>query len=28
VVPPIESVDFGSLRNPQAPIASTGVLPQ
>jgi len=24
VVPPIESVDFGSLRNPQAPIASTG----
>jgi peptidyl-prolyl cis-trans isomerase C len=27
-VPPIESVDFGSLRNPQAPIASTGVLPQ
>ena len=28
VVPPIELVDFGSLRNPQAPIASTGVLPQ
>jgi peptidyl-prolyl cis-trans isomerase C len=28
VVPPIESVDFGSLRNPQAPIASTGVFPQ
>jgi hypothetical protein len=28
VVPAIESVDFGSLRNPQAPIASTGVLPQ
>ena len=28
VVPPIESVDFGSLRNPQAPIASTDVLPQ
>ncbi len=28
VVPPIESVDFGSLRNPQSPIASTHVLPQ
>ena len=28
LVPPIESVDFGSLRNPQAPIASAGVLPQ
>ncbi len=28
VVPPVESVDFGSLRNPQSPIASTGVLPQ
>jgi peptidyl-prolyl cis-trans isomerase C len=28
VVPPIESVDFGSLRNPQSPIASTDVLPQ
>jgi len=28
VVQPIESVDFGSLRNPQAPIASTGVFPQ
>ena len=28
VVPPIESIDFGSLRNPQAPVASTGVLPQ
>ena len=28
VVPPIESVDFGSLRNPQAPIASTDVFPQ
>ena len=28
VVPPIESVDFGSLRNPQAPISSTGELPQ
>jgi peptidyl-prolyl cis-trans isomerase C len=28
VVPPIESVDFGSLRNPQAPIASRGVSPQ
>ena len=28
VVPPIESVDFGSLRIPQAPIASTDVLPQ
>jgi peptidyl-prolyl cis-trans isomerase C len=28
VVPPIASVDFGSLRNPQVPIASTGVLPQ
>jgi peptidyl-prolyl cis-trans isomerase C len=25
VVPPLDSVDFGSLRNPQAPIASTGV---
>lgn len=28
VVPPIESVDLGSLRNPQPPIAATGVLPQ
>jgi peptidyl-prolyl cis-trans isomerase C len=28
VVPPIESVEFGSLRNPQSPIASTEVLPQ
>jgi peptidyl-prolyl cis-trans isomerase C len=28
VVPPIESVDFRSLRNPQSPIASTDVLPQ
>jgi peptidyl-prolyl cis-trans isomerase C len=28
VVPPIESVDFGTLRNPQAPIATSRVLPQ
>jgi peptidyl-prolyl cis-trans isomerase C len=28
VVPPIESVDLSSLRNPQPPIAATGVLPQ
>jgi hypothetical protein len=28
VVPPFETVDWGGLRNPQAPIASTGVLPQ
>jgi peptidyl-prolyl cis-trans isomerase C len=28
VVPPIESVDLGSLRNPQAPIAATDVFPQ
>ena len=28
VVPPIESVDLSSLRNPQPPIAATSVLPQ
>ncbi len=28
VVPPTDSVDFGSLRNPQVPIASTNVFPQ
>jgi peptidyl-prolyl cis-trans isomerase C len=28
VVPPIESVDWGNLRNPQTPIASTDVSPQ
>jgi peptidyl-prolyl cis-trans isomerase C len=28
VVPPIESVDWGNLRNPQTPIASTDVAPQ
>jgi hypothetical protein len=28
VVPPIASVDWGSLRNLQAPIAATSVLPQ
>jgi peptidyl-prolyl cis-trans isomerase C len=28
VVPPIDSVDFSNLRNPQAPLASTGVFPQ
>jgi len=28
VVPPIESVDLSSLRNPQPPNAATNVLPQ
>ena len=28
IVPPIESVDLGNLRNPQAPLASTEVFPQ
>jgi hypothetical protein len=28
VVPPIDSVDLESLRNPRAPIAATGIVPQ
>jgi hypothetical protein len=28
VVPPVESIDLGSLRAPQAPVAATGLVPQ
>jgi peptidyl-prolyl cis-trans isomerase C len=28
VIPPVEAVDFGSLRTPIAPTPSTGVVPE